>query len=208
MPRMARIVIDDGLYHVLTRGNNGQPIFREPSDYHRYMELLINHAQQHAVKIYHFSLIPSQVHLILAVPLADALSRVMSRINLAYSWVYRKRYRYSGHLWQGRFKSSLIEPIQLLDYGRHVELAAVRAGLVAHPAQHPWSSYHRYAAGAPIAVLAPHPGYHALGAAAQERQDRYRRYVQDGLTLGGSPCIARTPGRPRKLEAVLQKPIF
>ena len=220
MPRRARLVMDGGTYHVLTRGNNGQMLFQDDRDYQRYMDLLLPLVREHGVKVFHFVLMPTEVHMLMEVPLAEALSKLMSGINLAYSWGYRKRYGYSGHLWQGRFLSLMIDPPGgLLACGRYVELNPVRTGVVMHPKAYRWSSYHTYAEGTPHPLLSSHPHYPALGSTARERQARYRQFIQEGTIYPtippaakmlpvGFPILRRSLGRPRKLEALLQKPTF
>ena len=231
MPRTARVVVDGGTYHVLTRGNNGQTVFHQDDDYHSYLQLLLAQIAQHQLKVYHFALMPNHVHLIMEVPVAAALSKAMSGVNLSYSWLYRKRHRYSGHLWQGRFKSLLIDrESYLLECGRYVELNPVRAGLVQDPRAYAWSSYRVYAEGAANSLIAPHPLYQGIGSTARQRQERYREFIQDGMRMSAPPPLARYrfiggtsaavqsferqfglaavrrgPGRPRKVEAVLQK---
>ena len=182
MPRSARVLIDGGTYHVLTRGNNGQPVFLHEADCERYLQLLASYANQHRLKVYHFVLMPNHVHLVLEVPVGPMLSRAMSGLNLSYSLYFRKRHRYSGHLWQGRFHSLLINrDTCLLTCGRDIELNPVRAGLVQEPGAYPWSSYQAYAQGIEMPCLAPHPLYEGLGATADERQERYRRFIREGL---------------------------
>jgi putative transposase len=193
MPRTARIIIDGGTYHVLTRGNNGQPVFHGDPDFQRYLQVLSTYAREHHLKVYHFALMPNQVHLVLEVARGASLSKAMLGLNLTYALYYRKRYRYSGHLWQGRFKSLLIDQAHhLLACGRYVETQPVRAGLVKDPGAYPWSSYRTYAIGAESALLCPPVPYAALGMTAAERQHRYRQFVQEGL-------VSPTPPAPRLL---------
>ena len=182
MPRMARAVIDGGTYHVLTRGNNRQVVFHHDADFQRYLQLLSAYSQEHELKIYHFVLMPNHVHLVLEVARGEALSKAMLGLNLAYSLFYRKRYRYSGHLWQGRFKSLLVNGNRsLLESGRYVELHPVRGGLVRSPKDYPWSSYRVYAEGAGHPFMARHPLYDTLGASSPERQARYRAFIEEGM---------------------------
>ena len=223
MPRTARLLIDGGIYHVLTRGNNGQAVFKDPADYQRYLQLLATYKQEHALRVYHFALMPNHVHLILEVQFGRTLSKAMLGLNLSYSLFYRKRYGYSGHLWQGRFKSLLIErDSYLLECGRYVELNPVRAGLVQDPRSYPWTSYKIYAEGLDDLLVDRDPLYETFGTTLRDRQQRYQRFILEGLRqipsdrflphrFGGSPTFvkrlevqlgfstARRRGRPRKL---------
>lgn len=226
MPRTARLLMDGGAYHVLTRGNNGQALFREDDDYQWYLRMTSACAAEHHLKLFHFALMPNHVHLVLEAPVGSALSKAMLVLNITYAWRYRKRYEYTGHLWQGRFKSLLIDrESYLLECGRYVELNPVRAKMVRDPRDYPWSSYRVYAEGVDNPLITPNPLYATLGATAQERQYEYRRFIHDGIQheapvplaryhfIGGTsasmksferqfgmPGIKRRPGRPKKPE--------
>ena len=208
-PRAGRLLVDGGLYHVLSRGNNAQAIFRHDTDYRRYLELLAAYAATHGLRVRHFVLMPTHVHLILEPALGASLSRAMLGLSLAYTLYYQKRYRYHGHLWQGRFKSPLLEPEALLEHGRYVELHPVRSGLVSDPANYGWSSYPVYAHGVMSPLVEPHESYRRLGAGAAEQQERYRRFVREGLCAHSAdprlPLGRRGRGRPRKLQPILSQ---
>lgn len=193
MPRTAREVIDGGIYHVLTRGNNGQPVFHHDADYERYLQLLARYAHDQQVKVYHFALLPTSVHLVLEIALSKSLSKLMQGINLSYALSYRTRYGYHGHLWQGRFESLLIDrDTQGLECGRYVELQPVRAGLVQEPSAYAWTSYRAYAEGAEVSFLALNPRYELLGPTVGERHARYRQLARAALLEGrSSPLHAR-----------------
>ncbi|MBI4342560.1 MAG: transposase [Candidatus Omnitrophica bacterium] len=230
MPRPLRIVVDGATCHVLSRGNNGQPVFHEAADYQRYLQLVAAHTREHRISLYHFALMPNHVHLVLAVAHGPTLSQAMHDINLTYAQFYKRRYQYRGHLWQGRFKSLLIDRERyLLACARYVELNPVRAKLVHDPADYAWSSYRTYAHGLDNPLIALNPLYETLGATAFERQERYREFVHDSLRqpdppprrglglLGGSstprpysPELFTVPGtgpkrgRPRKAVVATQ----
>ena len=181
MPRTARKLIDGGTYHVLTRGNNAQPIFLQDNDCQQYMRFLAASLAEHRLKLYHFVLMPNHVHLVLCTSVGKALSKAMAGLNLRYAWYYRKRHGYSGHLWQGRFKSLHIDKESyLLEVGRYVELNPVRANLVKEPAAYAWSSFRTYADGIDNSLLKPNPLYELLGRTTEERRARYRTFVLDG----------------------------
>src|SRR3989338_10572921 len=181
MPLGPRVLIDGGTYHVLMRGNNGQTIFQHDADHQRYLQILLGYLQRHQIKLYHFVLMPSHVHLVLQIAHGPTLSKIMSGLNLAYSHYYRKRYRYSGHLWQGRFKSLHIDKESyLLEVGRYIELNPVRANLVKDPAAYAWSSFRTYADGASNPMINHNPLYESLGRTTEERRAKYRNFVLDG----------------------------
>lgn len=205
------MVVDHGIYHVMTRGNNGQMTFHEPHDYQRYVQLLITYARQHHLHVHHFALMPNHVHLILRVEVAEELSKAMLGLNLTYALYHHRRYQSRGHLWQGRFKSFLIDrESYLLECGRYVELNPVRAGMVAEPATYPWSSYRFYAEGSDHSLLSPNPLYETFGRSRKERQAWYRQFVHDGIKDGqpqslqefeerfGVSLPKARMGRPRK----------
>ena len=212
MPRTARALVDGGTYHVITRGNNGQTLFYHDADCQRYLQLLSTYARQYDLKVYHYVLMANHVHLILEIGPAESLSRAMLALNLSYALFYRRRYQYHGHLWQGRFRSFLINSqTSLLKYGLYLEIHPVRAKLVQDPKNYPWSSYRAYAEGDDNLVLAPHPLYEVLGATPSERQQQYRECTCKALgsrqsaisdtqsSLSGVVSFARRRGRPRKV---------
>jgi len=209
MPRIRRGMLNAGTYHILVQGNNSQLVFREQWDYQNYMRLLGTHITKHELKLHHFVLMPNHLHLVLGITDGKALSKAMQGLNVAYAAFYRKRYRYSGHLWQGRFKSSQVDRDNLLlACGRFVELNPIRASLVKHPGEYAWSSYRVYAEGINHAFISLNPSYKALGATPQERQFQYRRFFEEGSHRSpefperfdsfGFPAMRIHRGRPRK----------
>jgi len=226
MPRTARKLIDGGIYYTLTRGNNGQHLFLRPSDYAQYFDLLCDQFRARGIKLYHFSLLPGQVELVVRTPIGPALSKAMSILNLRYAVFYRRRYKYFGHLWHGRFKSLFIDYQRDLFYcARFVELSAVREGLAKDPDAYPWSSYLVYAHGVPNSLLHLNPLYDRMGTTNQTRRQNYRDFIHRGLkdialaaptdslglvgnilphrsrTLEEELGLARPRGRPRRNDA-------
>ena len=205
MPRTGRALIDGAAYHISTRGNNGQTVFHQDADYQHYLRLLSTYTQAHQLKIYHFALMPHAVHLLLDVTTGAALSKAMLGLNLAYALFYQKRHRYSGHVWQGRFKSAFVDrERELLACGRSIELEPVRAGLASHPGDYAWSSYRAYADGCADLPVTTHPLYEQLGACADERRARYRRLVEERLavdTIDARPLVASSSFNRRMRDA-------
>lgn len=185
MPRIFRILPQEGVFHVLTRGNNRQVVFLDGKDYQQYLDLLKKYKEEHKFRLYHYCLMPNHVHLILETTVESNLSKLMKQLNLSYLYHFRKRYSYYGHLWQGRFKSILIEKDKyLMVCGRYIELNPVRAKIVKEPEDYRWSSYKRYACGQRDNLIDLDPLYQDLGRTDKERRQRYEDFVgEDKLDL-------------------------
>jgi len=179
MPRIARFTIDNGIYHVMTRGNNRQKIFQCDSDNLFYLKLLKKYKIKHRVKIYHYILMTNHAHIIIAAPTGKDLSNFMKGLNVLYTVYYRKNYGGVGHFFQDRFKSFVIQSgIYLLECGRYIELNPVKAGIVKFPGDYRWSSYPAYAFGRKNDLVNINPEYESLGINIEERQRVYREFIQ------------------------------
>jgi putative transposase len=184
MTRPLRITAPNLPFHVLDRGNNRQIVFHEDGDFVYYLRLLRRYKEELKFKLYHFCLMPNHFHLVLEPTIAGSLPKIMMRLTLAYSWYFNQRYGAVGHVWQGRYKSSLVDKDDyFLWCGLYVELNAVRAGLVSKPEDWRWSSYRFHAFGGTDAVtegLVDSSAYYSgLGHTVGERQKDYRDNVAD-----------------------------
>jgi len=176
MPRIFRILPEEGVLHLLTRGNNRQQIFKDDVDYKVYLKFLKVYKQENNIVIYHHCLMPNHVHSIVAINPKSTLSRFMKQLNLAYFQYFGKRYNYCGHLWQGRFKSLIISKDEyLIACGRYIELNPVKARLVKEPKNYGWSSYNFYAYGIKDNITTHNPVYFDWGKAEVIRQNNYRK---------------------------------
>jgi len=108
MPRSARITIQNGCYHIITRGNQKQTIFIKDEDYQKYLYFLKKYKKRYKFKLYGFCLMPNHVHLVMEVDNPDKLSKVMHGINLSYAIYFNYKYKKVEHLWQDRFISKII----------------------------------------------------------------------------------------------------
>lgn len=141
MPRMHRGLVDNGIYHVVSRGNGGQDVFLKASDYQAFLKLMEESKKRFPVKILSFCLMPNHLHFILVNPSEDILSRWMQWLMTTHVQRYRRHYGGCGHVWQGRFKSFLIkDDAYLLTALRYVEANPVRSGLVLSAKEWFWSS--------------------------------------------------------------------
>lgn len=145
MTRPLRIDYPDSFYHVLSRGNERRPVFFEQGDYRRFLELIGRTSEKYHVQIHAYVLMQNHYHLLVKTRQAN-LSRAIQWLGVSYAgWINRK-YKRSGHLFQGRFKSFLIEDEQyFITMCYYVHGNPVRAGLVKDAAAYEWSSAGGYA---------------------------------------------------------------
>src|SRR6185437_12569599 len=146
MPRRLRIEFEGAIYHVMTRGNARQDIVHDDDDRRRLLDDLEHAVTRRGWLLLGFVLMSNHLHLLLQTPRPN-LARGMQGFLSSYAhWSLRRRRR-PGHLFQGRFKAEMIEDeTYYWVVSRYIHLNPVRAGLVAHPAQWPWSSYPGYGA--------------------------------------------------------------
>lgn len=181
MSRIARVLIEEGIYHVITRGNNKQSIFYEDQDYRIYSQFLKKYKDKYEVKIYHYVLMPNHVHIILQANPRPLIS-FMHGSGLSYAQWFQKKYSRIGHFWQDRYKSYIIEQeTYLLKCGRYIELNPVRAKIVVKPENYEYSSYNFYAFGKKSDLLISNPLYCTLDSNAQLKQHLYREFVAEGI---------------------------
>ncbi len=180
MPRVKRIYTEEGAFHILTRGNNKQKVFKDESDYHIYKDILKELKIEQPFKLYHYCLMGTHVHLIIETNENTMLSKLMKRLNLYYYNKYKKKYGYAGHFWQDRYKSLLIAKDEyLLACGLYIERNPVRAKIVDLAEKYLHSSYNYYAYGKRDEMIDTDPCYDGLGRTDGERQKAYRRLMLD-----------------------------
>lgn len=220
MPRTARIAPRDYVYHVLTRGNNRQNIFKDEEDFGKYIEILKKYKVRYQYRLYHYVLMTNHVHLVIeATKEGGELSQIMKGINLSYAQHYKNRYKHTGHFWQDRFKSILISKDEyLLACGSYVELNPVRARMVEDPKEYRWSSYRANAYGQKDALLDEHIIYSKLFQ-DQEVRKAYREFVHqmmekkeamrgemDRRAIYGSGAFIQEVNRRFKIDARIKEP--
>jgi len=146
MARQARqnIIAPNTLYHIVCRGNNQRKIFRRTRDYQKLLKIIKETKQEHHFYLYVYSFMPNHIHLEIETQ-ETPISKIMHRINFSYARHFHREYQTSGHLFQDRFYSSVIDKESYFwEVGRYIDLNAVRAGLVKSPEEYRWSSYSIY----------------------------------------------------------------
>lgn len=183
MARLPRFVIPDQPQHVIVRGNNRTEIFCADTDYQYYLEKLQLACEEHACQIHAYVLMTNHVHLLVTPQQEHSIGKAMQMLGRYYVQYYNYTYRRTGTLWEGRYKATLIDfETYLLTCMRYIELNPVRAGMVAHPSEYPWSSYRRNALGQPNEIMTPQLEYQRLGKTDEERQAAYRQLFKHHIT--------------------------
>ena len=161
--------------HAIQRANNRSACFASDEDRAFYLFHLGHILVRARCKLHAYCLMGNHVHLLLTPEEIGACSNLMKGIGQLYSQYVNKLYKKSGHVWEGRFKSCLVQSEQyVLACYRYIELNPVRAGLATRADQYQWSSYRANAAGEQSELLTPHHEYLRLGTTREERQAVYR----------------------------------
>ena len=140
MSRSARIVIPDYPYHITQRGNYRQNVFIDDDDRIKYLSWIDEYSKRYQLSILAFCLMNNHVHFIAIPGKEDSLSKVFSIVHMRHSQYLNKRMGKSGHLWQGRFYSCVLDENYLIASLRYVENNPVRAGILKEAWKWKWSS--------------------------------------------------------------------
>jgi len=176
MPRRPRLDLPNIPQHIIQRGNDRQPCFFADVDRLRYLDDLREICTKEDCAVHAYALMTNHVHLLATPSSGGQIGRLMQALGRRYVRFVNDRYRRTGTLWEGRYKSCLVDSeTYLLRCYRYIELNPVRAGMVARPSDYGWSSHAANAAGRHDPLVREHPAYQALGASASERQLAYRR---------------------------------
>lgn len=179
MPRRPRQLMDGGYYHLIARGNNRLFLFSIKDGFKVFKGLLAESKKKFSWKLFHYCLMSNHLHLLGQIEKGKELPRLMQFLLFEYSRWYRKQSPYTGHLWQGRYKSPMVKKESyFLECGRYIERNPVRAGLVQRAEQYPWSSAAYYALGKENPLIDEDPYYQGLGSDAKSRQNAYRKFMR------------------------------
>ena len=184
MARRPRVHYPGALYHVISRGNQRQRVFKDDPDQRRFETLLSETVKGHALTLYAYVLMPNHFHLLLEVSRAP-LSKAMQSLLYRYTSYYNRRYRKIGHLFQGRYKAILCDrDSYLMELIRYIHLNPVRAGMVKKPKLYRWSSHGEYLRGRSARGIAVDQGLKLWGAQRGQAIKAYQRFVREGLEGG------------------------
>ena len=141
MARKNRKWFPGAIYHIMARGNYRQNIFKDDEDFKVFLLLMQDAKTKYGFKLHAYCLMTNHYHLLLETEQTE-IWKIMKRINQIYAAYYNEKYRLMGHLFQGRYKSCLVEnDSYFLQTSRYIHLNPVKAKMVPRAEAYPWSSY-------------------------------------------------------------------
>ena len=191
MARIARLVVPGLPHHVTQRGNRRETTFFKDGDYALYLDLLAQAVQQAKTEVWAYCLMPNHVHIILVPSDEDGLRRTFADLHRRYTGIINARLKVTGHLWQGRFGSVVMDEDHLMNAVRYVTLNPVRAKLVKRARDWKWSSARAHLAGRDDGIVSVAP--------VLERTGNFAKFLGapfDEKQAYGSLRRAETVGRP------------
>ena len=190
MARLPRLTLPGHPHHVIQRGNNRQPIFASVADYQTMLELLDENARKFHVAIHAYVLMGNHFHLLVTPETADGLPQMMQAVGRSYVRYFNDRQKRTGTLWEGRYKSTLIQTERyLLACMVYIDLNPVRAEMVVQAKDYPWSSHGHYLGARIDKLITPHALVWALGNTPFAREAAYVDLVRAGITTGQQQAL-------------------
>ena len=209
MARQPRLALPGYPHHVIQRGNNRQPIVLDETDRRMLYNLWLEESQRHKVAVNAYVLLDNHFHMLLTPPSDEAMSLMMQSVGRTYVRYFNKRHNRSGTLWEGRYKSSLIDSEgYLLTCMAYIDLNPVRAGLAESAEDFSWSSYKHLAGQSIDKLVTPHALYWGLGNTPFAREAAYAEFVAGGLSVATQKALTesalkgRVVGRPDFLTSL------
>ena len=193
MARLPRLTVPGYPHHIIQRGNNRQAIFASTDDYQVLLALLDENTQKFGVALHAYVLMSNHFHLLASPQTAEGLPQMMQAVGRRYVRYFNDKEGRSGTLWEGRYRSTLIETDRyLLACMAYIDLNPVRAGLVAEAKDYPWSSHGHYAGLRADKLLTPHPLFWTLGNTPFAREAAYAELVRAGITPELQAALTRS----------------
>jgi len=183
MARLPRLTVPGYPHHIIQRGNNRQAIFADTSDYELLLRLIQENSREFRVAIHAYVLMSNHFHLLATPETTEGIPRMMQAVGRRYVRIYNQKQARTGTLWEGRYKSTIIQAERyLLACMVYIDLNPVRAGMVADPRAYPWSSHGHYLGMRRDKLVTPHPLYWQLGNTPFARDAAYAELVASGIS--------------------------
>jgi putative transposase len=207
MPRIARVVAVGYPHHITHRGNYKQIIFEEENDFIQYSKIIKKYSEKYLLSILTYCLMPNHVHFIALPEVKESLAKTFNVSQMVYAQYMNNKREITGHLWQGRFYSCVLDELHLYAAIRYVERNPVRAGLVKNPCDWKWSSAREHVMGEKgiiplmdISNLVKINNWEEFLRIEDEEEflDEIRKHTNTGRPLGDKTFL-------RKLEKIFKK---
>jgi putative transposase len=196
MARLPRLTVAGYPHHVIQRGNNRQTIFAASADYEALLDMLLEASKKEHVAIHSYVLMSNHFHLLATPDTVAGIPQMMQGVGRRYVRYFNQRQARTGTLWEGRYKSTLIQAERyLLACMVYMDLNPVRAGMVPDPAAYPWSSYAHYVGQRADRLVTPHPIYWDLGNTPFAREVAYRNLVHHGVSADEQRALTESAVR-------------
>ena len=193
MARLPRLTLAGYPHHIIQRGNDRQSIVRDDQDRQRLLDLWAEHARTFKVAIHAWVIMDNHFHLLATPETQEGLPQMMQAVGRAYVRYFNLRHQRTGTLWEGRYRSNLIQSERyLLACMVYIDLNPVRAGMVAQPEDFRWSSHRHCIGQASDKLVTPHALFWALGNTPFAREAAYAELVRQGLAQRDKDDLTRT----------------
>jgi len=182
MARQPRLTLAGEAHHVVLRGNDRQAIVRDDADREHLVQAIFQQARNQRVAVHAWVVVDNHFHLLLTPDNDDGVPRLMQALGRSHVRYFNDRHQRSGTLWEGRYRSTLVQPDRhLLDCMVYLDLHPVRLGLAAEPGAYRWSSHAHYAGLGVHRQVAPPAVYWGLGNTPFAREAAYAAAVKAGI---------------------------
>lgn len=193
MARLPRLTLADYPHHIIQRGNNRQAIFTTAADYRYLLALLAENAKTFSVDLHAYVLMSNHFHLLATPHDNNGLPKMMQAVGRSYVRYFNDLQGRTGTLWEGRYKSTLIQTDRyLLTCMAYIDLNPVRAGMVLEPKDYPWSSYGYYVGLRGETFVTPHALFWELANTPFGREAAYSDMVRAGVSLDQQKALTQS----------------
>lgn len=208
MPRKNRLFIPNQPQHIVVRGHNKDPVLARHDDFRFMYQCLKEAAANHSLSVHAWVFMHNHIHLLVTPEDKQSISKTMQSLGRRYAQYFNRCYHRSGALWEGRYKSSMVETEHyLLSCYRYIELNPVRAGIARRPEDYVYSSYHHNALAKNDALITRHVIYTQLisdgleayqnlfkEALSRKELTNIRRGTEKGLGIGQAEFLLKVAG--------------
>lgn len=195
MGRPLRLEFEGAVYHITSRGNEKKKIFRDDKDRDKFLSILKEYKNRFNFLVHCYVLMDNHYHIVIETQRPN-LVKIMHGLNSSYTGYFNKKYRRSGHLFQGRYKAIIVDKENyLLELSRYVHLNPVRARITDKPQDYRWSSYRGYIKKKEVNNIGNYEWLLSIFGKEEKRSRRnYREFVEEGIEKRLENPIKRAVG--------------